>query len=133
MEKGVQGGGSHRQRDPKTESGRRETDRGYEMERERETGKGKRQKEEGESTRYPEQERPRQPGRQRQTDSKIPKDRRTEAERWTEADQGDGERDEQIRQSVGVEEKGSDMGRGERFRVRRQGGAPRASPTPSPP
>lgn len=43
------------------------------------------------------------------------------------------ERSEQIGQSVGIEEKGADMGRGERLRVRRQGGTHRASSTLPPP
>ena len=67
-------------------------------------------------------------------DTRTQDDRRQETGRWTEADQGDErERSEQIGQSVGIEEKGADMGRGERLRVRRQGGTHRASPTLPPP
>lgn len=66
----------------------------------------------------------RQTPRHKVTDGK----RRRDGQRRTK--ETERERSEQIGQSVGVKEKGSDMGRGERLRVRRQGGSHRASPTP---
>lgn len=69
----------------------------------------------------------RQTPRHKVTDGK----RRRDGQRRTK--ETERERSEQIGQSVGVKEKGSDMGRGERLRVRRQGGSHRASPTPPPP